>query len=191
MNQTPKSETSKSRNSKSQKSASHAVRTQQVGTDIVPWGSKYPRIAVISAAWHREIVGNGKLAIQTEFERCRIPAEHVQYFEVPGALEIPLHAKRLAESGKFDGIIACALIVNGGIYRHEFVSTAVIDGMMRVQLDSNVPIFSAVLTPINFHECVEHQHFFEQHFLKKGTEVAQACLQTIYSLRNMRESLGG
>jgi 6,7-dimethyl-8-ribityllumazine synthase len=189
MNQTPKSAKSKSQNSKSQKRTSQMVRTKPVGTDIVPWGSNYPRIAVITAAWHREIVGNGKLAIQTEFERCRIPADNAQYFEVPGALEIPLHAKRLAESGKFDGIIACALIVNGGIYRHEFVSTAVIDGMMRVQLDCDVPVFSAVLTPINFHDCAEHQHFFEQHFLKKGTEVAQACLQTIYSLRNMHEAL--
>lgn len=176
--------------SPAKKSQSHTLQTQSITKEIVPWGPDFPHIAVITAAWHREIVGNGQRAIQAEFERCGIPEKNVQYFEVPGALEIPLHAKRLAQSGKFDGVIACALIVNGGIYRHEFVSTAVIDGLMRVQLDTDVPVFSAVLTPINFHESEEHQLFFEQHFLKKGSEVAQACLHTIYSLRTLNEKLG-
>jgi 6,7-dimethyl-8-ribityllumazine synthase len=165
------------------------LQPKKVSHSIVPSGSNYPSIAVITASWHEEIVGNGKRAIQAELERCRIPSANISYFEVPGALEIPLHAKRLAQSGQFDGIIACAFIVNGGIYRHEFVSTAVIDGLMRVQLDTEVPVFSAVLTPINFHESEEHQKFFEQHFLKKGTEVAQACLETLASLQKVNQTL--
>ena len=161
------------------------LQSHTVKSDIVSTSSNFPHIAVVTATWHQDIVGNGKRAIQAEFERCQIPSANVEYFEVPGALEIPLHAKRLALSGKFDGIIACALIVNGGIYRHEFVSSAVIDGLMRVQLDTDVPVFSAVLTPINFHDSEEHQLFYEQHFIKKGTEVAQACLKTLASLRAM------
>jgi 6,7-dimethyl-8-ribityllumazine synthase len=47
---------------------------------------------------------------------------------------------------------------------------------MQVQLDTGVPVFSAVLTPRDFHEHEEHQRFFAEHFVKKGTEVAQACL---------------
>jgi 6,7-dimethyl-8-ribityllumazine synthase len=72
--------------------------------------------------------------------------------------------------------------VNGGIYRHEFVAAAVIDGLMRVQLDTDVPTFSAVLTPRDFHGHEEHQSFFKAHFVKKGIEVAQACLNTLESL---------
>jgi 6,7-dimethyl-8-ribityllumazine synthase len=161
------------------------LQSKKVNSGTVSTPSNAPHIAVITASWHQKIVGNGKRAIEAEFERCQVPRTNLEYFEVPGALEIPLHAKRLALSGKFDGIIACALIVNGGIYRHEFVSSAVIDGLMRVQLDTDVPVFSAVLTPINFHESEEHQLFFEQHFIKKGTEVAQACLKTLASLRAM------
>jgi hypothetical protein len=67
----------------------------------------------------------------------------------------------------------------GGIYRHEFVTTAVIDGLMRVQMDSEVPVFSAVLTPRDFHEHGDHVEFFRQHFVKKGVEVAHACLSTL------------
>jgi 6,7-dimethyl-8-ribityllumazine synthase len=59
---------------------------------------------------------------------------------VPGAFEIPLIARRMASSGRVDAVIACALVVNGGVYRHEFVAGAVIDGLMRVQLDTDVPV---------------------------------------------------
>ena len=70
-------------------------------------------------------------------------------------------------------------MVDGGIYRHEFVAGAVIDGLMRVQLDSRVPVFSVVLTPKEFHEHDTHRDFFRQHFVAKGAEAARACVQTL------------
>lgn len=142
-----------------------------------------PRIAIISSSWHRDIVTSSTEAAKAELQRHDISPKQVDHFEVPGAFEIPLHAQRLARSGRYDAIIACGLIVNGGIYRHEFVTTAVIDGLMRVQLDTDVPVFSAVLTPRDFHEHEEHLRFYREHFVKKGTEVAQACLQALRSLQ--------
>ena len=141
------------------------------------------RVAIVAAGWHRDIVANATDAMRAEFDRSPSPPERVDCFEVPGAFEIPLHARRLAQTGAYDAVIACALVVNGGIYRHEFVAAAVIDGLMRVQLDTDVPVLSAVLTPRDFHEHEEHQRFFREHFVKKGTEAARACLQTIAALR--------
>jgi 6,7-dimethyl-8-ribityllumazine synthase len=141
-----------------------------------------PRVAIVAARWHRDIVDSSTRAIRHEFERRGLPADGTQLFDVPGAFEIPLHAQRLARSGRFDAVIACALVVNGGIYRHEFVSTAVIDGLMRVMLDTGVPVFSAVLTPRDFHDHQEHHAFFKEHFVKKGQEVAVACLDTLAGL---------
>lgn len=100
-----------------------------------------------------------------------------------GAYEIPLHAKRLAKSGRYQGIVAGAFVVNGGIYRHDFVASAVIHGMMQVQLDTNVPVFSMVLTPHHFHEHDPHKSFFLDHFVAKGKEVALACVNTLDALR--------
>jgi 6,7-dimethyl-8-ribityllumazine synthase len=145
--------------------------------------SQAPRIAVISASWHADIVGRAKQSLLAEFDRSPAPPGRVDTFEVPGAFEIPLFAKRLAQGGRYDAVVACALVVNGGIYRHEFVATAVIDGLMRVQLDTGVPVFSCVLTPRDFHEHEEHHRFFSEHFVKKGVEVARACLATIAALR--------
>ena len=145
--------------------------------------SRLPRVAVVASAWHRDIVASATTAMRAEFERSRLPASQVEHFEVPGAFEIPLHARRLAQTGRYDAIIACALVVNGGIYRHEFVASAVIDGLMRVQMEMDTPVLSAVLTPRDFHEHEDHQRFFREHFVKKGTEVARACLETVSSLQ--------
>ena len=137
------------------------------------------RIAIISASWHTEVVYQARDAAESELKAQGVAASNITHFSVPGALEIPLMAKKLVQSGQFDAVIATALIVNGGIYRHEFVTTAVIDGLMRVQLDSEVPVFSAVLTPRDFHEHGDHVEFFRHHFVKKGVEVAHACLATL------------
>lgn len=53
---------------------------------------------------------------------------------------------------------------------------------MRVQLDTGVPVLSAVLTPKNFHDHAEHQRFFAEHFVLKGAEAARACLRTVHCL---------
>ena len=148
--------------------------------------TRLPRVAILAASWHKDIVGVAVSAIRSEFSRCRIPAEHVTVIDVPGAFEIPLHAKRLARSGRFDAVIACALVVDGGIYRHDFVAQTVIQALMDVQLETDVPVFSAVLTPHHFHEHGEHKRFFAEHFSTKGQEVARACLATMESLSRLQ-----
>ena len=151
----------------------------------LPGPSHPPRIAIVASAWHREIVAAGTDAIRAELARARTPPDTVDLFEVPGAFEIPLHVRRLARSGRYDAVIACGLVVNGGIYRHEFVAAAVIDGLMQVQLEADVPVLSAVLTPRDFHEHDEHRQFFRAHFEKKGGEAARACLETLASLAGL------
>jgi len=143
------------------------------------------RFAFVHALWHADIVLRARDAFFAELARHRIPADAVDVFEVPGAFEIPLHARRLADTRRYAAIVACGLVVDGGIYRHEFVADAVIAGLMRVQLDTLVPVISAVLTPKHFHEHDEHLRFFHEHFIVKGREAAQACVQTVASLQRL------
>ena len=88
-------------------------------------------------------------------------------------------------SGRFGAIVAAAFVVDGGIYRHDFVSGTVIDALMKVQLETEVPILSAVLTPQAFHDHDDHHAFFRDHFKIKGREVAGACAQTIENLASV------
>ena len=144
------------------------------------------RIAVIRAGWHADIVAQAVQALQAELARQGLPPDRVDVIEVPGAFEIPLLAQRIARQGRHAAIVACGLVVDGGIYRHDFVASAVIDGLMRVQLDTGVPVLSCVLTPQAFHEHREHLEFFARHFVVKGEQAAQACVQALAAARQVQ-----
>ena len=137
------------------------------------------QIAFVQATWHRNIVDQARAGFTDRINELGFSSDTLEFFEVPGAFEIPLTAKRLAETGRYRAIVAAGLVVDGGIYRHEFVATAVIDGLMRVQLDTDVPVFSVVLTPHHFHEHDEHVDYFTKHFVKKGAEAANAVAATL------------
>jgi 6,7-dimethyl-8-ribityllumazine synthase len=133
------------------------------------------RLAFVQSLWHDDIVGQAR----DGFLGAVGDRATVETFEVPGAFELPLHVRTVAESGRFDAVVAAGFVVDGGIYRHEFVADAVISGLMRVQLDVGVPVFSSVLTPQQFHESDDHRAFFSQHMVGKGREVAASCLATL------------
>ncbi|MBP0596878.1 6,7-dimethyl-8-ribityllumazine synthase [Herbaspirillum sp. LeCh32-8] len=144
------------------------------------------RIAFVQASWHKDIVDQCRIAFTEEMGKLGWPLESIDFFELPGAFEIPLHAKVLAKTGKYAGIVASGLVVDGGIYRHDFVAQSVISALMQVQLESEVPVFSAVLTPHHFHSHGEHQTFFHEHFLVKGREAAHACASTVAKLAQVK-----
>ena len=148
----------------------------------MPKNPETPRFAFIQSCWHDYIVNQGRDAYLSEMKRQGVPRKAIDILEVPGAFELPLLAKRLAKSGHYAAIVACGFVVNGGIYRHEFVAEAVVSGLMSVQLETNVPVLSVVLTPLNFHDHEDHQRFFAEHFVVKGTQAALACVQTVAAL---------
>jgi 6,7-dimethyl-8-ribityllumazine synthase len=143
------------------------------------------RIAFVQSTWHESIVDRCRDSFIEEIARLGVAKDRIDLFRVPGAFEIPLHAKRLAASGKYAAVVGAGLVIDGGIYRHDFVAEAVINGLMRVQLDTDVPIISAVLTPHHFHEHDEHASFFAEHFRVKGAEAARACATTVQSLARL------
>ena len=135
------------------------------------------RIAIVAARWHAEIVDRAVAACRAGLAERGFTS--VDVMEVPGAFEIPLRIKRLAAAGGYAALAGCALVIDGGIYRHEFVAATVVDALMRVQLDTDVPVFSAVLTPHHFHEHDEHLAYFARHFEIKGAELADAIVATL------------
>ncbi len=140
------------------------------------------RYAFIKANWHSEIVDRALDGF------CEvIPADQVDVFTVPGAFEMPLLARDLANSGKYAAVAAAALVVDGGIYRHDFVAQAVVSGLMQAGLDSNVPVLSVSLTPHHFQPTEHHIGIYKDHFIEKGREAAQAALM----IGETRESLKG
>jgi 6,7-dimethyl-8-ribityllumazine synthase len=143
------------------------------------------RIAFVHALWHAEIVREAYDGFVEEMAALGIPASAIEKFETPGSFEIPLHAQTLARTGRYAAIVAAGFVVDGGIYRHDFVAQTVVQALMQVQLATETPVFSVVLTPHHFHEHDVHQGFFHDHFRVKGAEAARACHGTLQSLAQL------
>jgi len=131
----------------------------------------HTRFAFIKANWHADIVDK---ALEGFLQL--IPADSVDVYDVPGAFEMPLLAKDLAASGRYGAVAAAAFVVDGGIYRHDFVAQAVVDGLMRTAMDTGVPVLSVSLTPHQYQETEHHNAIYAEHFVTKGREAAEAAL---------------
>jgi 6,7-dimethyl-8-ribityllumazine synthase len=136
------------------------------------------RIAFIKARWHADIVDRAHEGFVAA-AKTLLPGAEVVAFEVPGAFEMPLLAKKLGETGKYHAIVASAFVVDGGIYRHDFVAAAVVNGLMEAQMTTGVPTFSVSLTPHNYQPVEVLTEFYRTHFVKKGEEAAHAVAQVL------------
>lgn len=131
----------------------------------------HTRFAFVKAQWHADIVDRAYEGFIQD-----IPAASVDVFDVPGAFELPLMARDLAASRRYDAVVCAAFVVDGGIYRHDFVAAAVVDGLMRAGLQTGVPVLSVSLTPHQYQETDHHTAIYRDHFVTKGREAAAAAL---------------
>ncbi|MBU2958453.1 6,7-dimethyl-8-ribityllumazine synthase [Paracoccus sp. 1_MG-2023] len=140
-----------------------------------------PRIAFIRARWHADVVDRAHDGFLSEAATL-MPGATVDAFDAPGAFEMPLLARKLAQTGRYDAVVAAALVVDGGIYRHDFVAQAVVSGLMQAGLETDVPCFSVSLTPHNYQETELLTGFYRDHFVKKGREAAHAVHATLTTI---------
>ena len=106
------------------------------------------RIAILHAAWHADIVMKCVEGFRTELLARGYAADMIDTIEVPGAYEIPLQAKLLGQKWPLSGLsrplVWWWMVVFTG---HDFVAAAVCNGLMQVQLETEIPVLTAVLTP--------------------------------------------
>lgn len=141
----------------------------------------HTRIAYVQARWHADIVDRALDGFSEV-----IPRTQIDVIDVPGAFEMPLMARDLAATGRYDAVVCAALVVDGGIYRHDFVASAVVDGLMRAGMDTGVPVLSVSLTPHHFQETDHHMAIYADHFVSKGREAAHAALGILKARSSLR-----
>ena len=104
------------------------------------------RIGIVVARFNGE-VGDGLLSSCTDaLSKLGVRAGDVRVVTVPGALEAPLALQKMANTGKFDALIALGAVIRGETYHFEIVANESATGIMSVQLDSGVPIANGILT---------------------------------------------
>ena len=138
-----------------------------------------PRLALIVSQFNPEVthgLRDGALAYLAENGISMAP-DHI--FSAPGAFEIPLLAKRLAQSG-FDGVICLGCVIKGDTAHFEYISEAAAHGLMQAGLETGKPITFGILTTYTDEQAVLRSRNNEHN---KGREAAAACLEALAVLR--------
>jgi 6,7-dimethyl-8-ribityllumazine synthase len=107
------------------------------------------RIGIVQARFNDALTSKLAQACLAELERLDVDEGDIKHVTVPGALEIPIALKAMAESGDFDALVALGCIIRGETYHFELVANESGAGVTRVALDHGVPIANAILTVEN------------------------------------------
>ncbi|MFT4799834.1 MAG: 6,7-dimethyl-8-ribityllumazine synthase [Candidatus Azotimanducaceae bacterium] len=142
-------------------------------------------IAFVQSCWHKEIVDQFKRGFAEAIEPLVGTSVQLEFFEAPGVVEIPLLTKLLANQGQYDAIAVSGLIVDHGVYHHEFVAQSVMDSIMAIQMETEVPVIYGILTAQDFMSEGRAEFFFD-HFLIKGAEAARACAMTLQNMEQIK-----
>ncbi len=108
--------------------------------------------------------------------------DKIEIFWTPGSFEIPLIAKKLALSKKFDGIICLGAIIAGDTPHYEFITAEVTKGIAQTTLDSGIPISFGILTTDNLEQAIERAG------TKAGNKGAQA-VESVIEMINLLEQI--
>jgi 6,7-dimethyl-8-ribityllumazine synthase len=106
------------------------------------------RFAIVVSRFNEEITDGLLAGAREALAEAGVRGEAVMVFQVPGAFEIPLAAKRAAESGEFAAVICLGCLIKGDTMHFEYIADAASHGIMRVALDTGVPIAFGVLTTL-------------------------------------------
>lgn len=112
-------------------------------------------LAIVSARFNHYIVDSLVTGALDVLERHGVDISKVPNVKVPGCFEIPLVAKRLAESGRYDAIIALGAVIRGATPHFDYVAGECASGLQRVSLETGVPVAFGVLTTNTIEEAIE------------------------------------
>ncbi len=138
------------------------------------------RIAIVVSRFNGE-VGEALLKhCRAALKKQGVAAADVRVVSVPGALEVPLALQKLAQSGKYDGLVALGAVIRGETYHFEIVSNESASGITSVQLDCGVPVANGILTTENDEQAMAR-------VAQKGADCALAVIEMANFLKKLDE----
>ncbi|MFZ5509627.1 MAG: 6,7-dimethyl-8-ribityllumazine synthase [Pseudomonadota bacterium] len=137
------------------------------------------RVAIAMSRFNLD-VGEGLLgACTAELKRLGVRDQDLLIVTVPGALELPLVLKPLAESGRYDALVALGCVIRGETYHFEIVSDESARGIGQVQLATGIPVANGVLTTENDDQALARMQ-------QKGADAAQAAVEMANLLKRLK-----
>ena len=143
------------------------------------------RVALVASRFNDLIVDRLIDGALGGLRKCGVREDDVAVIRTPGAFELPLAARKAAESGNYDAVVCLGAVIRGGTPHFEYVCDAVTAGLTRVALDSGTPVGNGVLT-CNTIEQARDRSGLPDSSEDKGWEAVVAALETAILLRTVR-----
>jgi len=137
------------------------------------------RVAIVRARFNDSIGAAMLEACRKRLTELRVAALTV--VSVPGSLEVPLALQKLANTEKYDALIALGAVIRGETYHFEIVANESASGLMQVQLDSGIPVANGILT-------ADTEEQAQERAPKKGRDCAEAAVEMANLARNVAKS---
>jgi len=138
------------------------------------------KVGIAAARFNEFIVSKLIGGAEDGLQRHGVNGEDIDLVWVPGAFELPLAAKKMVKSGKYDAVICLGAVIRGSTPHFDYVCAEVSKGVAHVSLDSEVPVIFGVVTTDSIEQAIERAGTKAGN---KGVEAAAALLETIRVLK--------
>jgi 6,7-dimethyl-8-ribityllumazine synthase len=138
------------------------------------------RFAIVAARFNAFVVDSLVAGAEDALRRHGVAADNIVHYKVPGAWELPLAAKKVAEQGNFDAVIVLGAVIRGGTPHFEFVAGQAASGLMALQQAAGIPVTFGLLTTDSIEQAVERSGTKAGN---KGADAAMTALEMVSFLR--------
>src|SRR5690606_20272183 len=140
------------------------------------------RVAIVAARFNADIVEQMVAGALAAWERQGGVPEALTLVRAPGAFELPLVARRLAATGRFDAVVTLGCVIRGDTAHFDFVAGEAARGIADAARDTGLPVIFGVLTTENVEQALERA---DPSRLDKGGEALDAALEMVQILRHI------
>ena len=140
------------------------------------------KIGIVAARFNEFIVSKLVSGAQDACVRHGVKDEDIDLAWVPGAFEIPIVAKKMAASGKYDAVLCLGAVIKGSKSHYDYVCAEVSKGTAMVGLETGVPTLFGVLTTDNIEQAIERAGTKAGN---KGYDVACSAIEMVNLMKNI------
>lgn len=140
------------------------------------------KIGIIASRFNEFITSKLVSGAEDCLKRHGVADDDMSVAWVPGAFEIPVIAKRMAKSGKYDAIICVGAVIRGATSHYDYVCSEVSKGIASVSLDTGIPVLFGILTTDTIEQAIERAGTKAGN---KGTDCAMSALEMVNLIKNI------
>jgi 6,7-dimethyl-8-ribityllumazine synthase len=142
-------------------------------------------IGIVVSKFNEPVTSRLQAGAQEALQQLGAAAEQIKLVRVPGAFELPLAAKALAQSQQVDAVICLGAVIRGETAHFEYISEHASRGIGSVSLETGIPIIFGVLTTNTVEQALERSESFERN---KGSEAARTAIEMISLLKQLHKA---